>query len=163
MTPALIAQARTVLDQCRVRGIMIATAESCTGGLVAATLTEIAGSSAVVDCGFVTYSNEAKQMMLGVSAITLRDHGAVSQATAEEMVVGVLTRSRATIAVSITGIAGPGSDNTLKPVGLVHLAAANRTGRLIHREHRFGEIGRDSVRLGSVSEALRLLDELARA
>ena len=153
--------ARSVLDLCRARGLKIATAESCTGGLVAAALTEIAGSSAVVDCGFVTYSDEAKQKMLGVPAATLRRHGAVSTETAAAMAKGALKNSRADISVSITGIAGPGGGSRQKPVGLVYFAAASRDGRRLARSRRFGKIGRARVRLRSVALALELLAMLA--
>ncbi|HVY56917.1 MAG TPA: CinA family protein [Xanthobacteraceae bacterium] len=157
----LRAAAARVLDLCRARGWTIATAESCTGGLVAGALTDIAGSSDVVDRGLVTYSNEAKQNLLGVSAETLRRHGAVSRETAEEMARGALSHSPVDLAVAITGIAGPGGGSAEKPVGLVHFAAAARDGRLIHREKRFGDIGRREVRLRSVAEALALLELLA--
>ena len=110
------------------RGLHVATAESCTGGLVAAALTEIAGSSDVVDCGFVTYSNAAKQALLGVPAKTLDRHGAVSAETAIAMAVGALKHSQADLPVAITGIAGPGGGSKQKPVGLVHFAAASRDG-----------------------------------
>jgi nicotinamide-nucleotide amidase len=155
------AMAARVLDACRKRGLTVATVESCTGGLVAGALTEIAGSSDVVDRGFVTYSNAAKCSMLGVSAATLDRHGAVSRETASEMAHGVLSHSPADIAVAITGIAGPGGGSAEKPVGLVHLFAAARDGREIHREMRFGEIGRSTVRKLSVVEALGMLEDLA--
>jgi nicotinamide-nucleotide amidase len=155
------AAAIALLDICKARKLMVATAESCTGGLVAGALTDIAGSSAVVDRGFVTYTNEAKQQMLGVPAETLQAHGAVSRQTAEAMAKGVLQHSPADLAVSITGIAGPGGGTAEKPVGLVHFAAAARIGRLIHRERRFGDIGRAEVRRLSVLEALAMLTELA--
>jgi nicotinamide-nucleotide amidase len=155
------AAAIALLDICKARRLMVATAESCTGGLVAGALTDIAGSSAVVDRGFVTYTDEAKQQMLGVPAETLRDHGAVSRPTAEAMAKGVLKHSPADLAVSITGIAGPGGGSADKPVGLVHFAAATRSGRLTHRERRFGDIGRAEVRRLSVLEALAMLTELA--
>lgn len=157
----LRALAVRVLDACRARGFTVTTAESCTGGLVIGTLTEIAGSSDVVDRGFVTYSNEAKQEMLGVPQATLAAYGAVSKPTAEAMAHGALARSGANLSVSITGIAGPGGGSAEKPVGLVHFAAAARDGRLIHRERRYGDIGRSEVRRLSVLEALTLLKELA--
>jgi nicotinamide-nucleotide amidase len=157
------ALARQVLDACRDRGLKLATAESCTGGLVVGALTEIAGSSEVVDRGFITYSNAAKQAMLGVPAATLEMHGAVSRATAEAMASGALTHSDADLAVAITGVAGPGGGSADKPVGLVHFAAASRDGRNIHREKRFGDIGRREVRLRSVAEALAMLKVLAAA
>lgn len=155
------ALARAVLDLCRSRHLMVATAESCTGGLVAAALTAIAGSSDVVDRGFVTYSNEAKQDMLGVPADVLATHGAVSRETAEAMARGALARSRAAVTVSITGIAGPGGATPGKPVGLVHFAAAGPAGALRAVERRFGDIGRDQVRQQSVLVALGLLQDLA--
>jgi nicotinamide-nucleotide amidase len=154
-------KAKHLLELCRARGLLIATAESCTGGLVAAALTEISGSSDVVDCGFVTYSNEAKEAMLGVPAATLKRHGAVSTQTAEAMAAGALKNSRAHLAVAITGIAGPGGGSKQKPVGLVHFAAARRGGRKIARKRLFGAIGRGRVRSRSVVEALALLEELA--
>ncbi len=150
-----------VLECCRARKWMVATAESCTGGLVAAALTEIAGSSDVVDRGFVTYSNAAKEAMLGVPPAILERHGAVSRAVAEAMARGALAHAAADLAVSITGIAGPGGGSTEKPVGLVHFAAAARDGRLIHRERRFGDVGRSAVRQHAVIEALAMLEELA--
>lgn len=157
----LIEQATALLDLCRRKQLKIATAESCTGGLVAAALTEIAGSSDVVERGFVTYSNEAKQAMLGVPAGTIGQFGAVSRATAQAMAAGALANSPADIALSVTGIAGPGGGSPEKPVGLVHFAAASKRGGLIHRERRFGDIGRAQVRHASVVEALALLHELA--
>ena len=155
-------KAAQVLDLCRGRGLKVATAESCTGGLVAGALTEIAGSSDVVDRGFVTYSIEAKEAMLGVPSATLKRHGAVSAETAAAMASGALKNSLANIVVAITGIAGPGGGSQQKPVGLVHFAAASRNGRLIARERQYGDIGRESVREQSVAEALDLLEALAR-
>jgi nicotinamide-nucleotide amidase len=155
--------ASRLLDLCRAQGLLIATAESCTGGLVAAALTEIAGSSDVVDCGFVTYSNAAKQAMLGVPAATLNRHGAVSAQTAAAMAKGALKNSQADIAVSITGIAGPGGGSKRKPVGLVYFAAVNRDGKRLARTRRYGKIGRQRVRLRSVAQALELLEALAEA
>lgn len=155
------AAATEVLALCRARGWMVATAESCTGGLVAGALTAIAGSSDVVDRGFVTYTNEAKHEMLGVPEAVLASVGAVSRETAEAMARGALGRSRAHLAVSITGIAGPGGGSAAKPVGLVHFAAASSDGRLVAEERRFGPIGRDEVRAASVAVALGLLKRLA--
>jgi len=155
--------AARVLDLCRARGLKIATAESCTGGLVAAALTEIAGSSDVVDCGFVTYSNEAKQAMLGVPAATLKHDGAVSAETAAAMAAGALKNSQADLSVAITGIAGPGGGSKEKPVGLVYFAAVSRDGRRLARTRHFGKIGRHRVRERSASEALRLLELLTKA
>ena len=157
----LIARAQALLDFCRARKLKIAAAESCTGGLVAATLTEIAGSSDEFERGFVTYSNEAKQAMLGVPAAVLERHGAVSRETAEAMAAGALAHAPVDLAVSITGIAGPGGAVEGKPVGLVHFGGAARRGRRLHRERRYGDIGRTQVRHASVLEALAMLRELA--
>lgn len=155
----LRAKAEQLLADARARDLKIATAESCTGGLIAGLLTEIPGSSDVVERGFVTYSNEAKMDLLGVPQDILIDYGAVSAATARAMAAGALVNSRADLVVSVTGIAGPGGGTAEKPVGLVHLAAA-RDSRMIHRECRFGDIGRDQVRLKSVEVALELLAQL---
>jgi nicotinamide-nucleotide amidase len=159
---ALLEQARALLDLCRRKHLKIATAESCTGGLVAATLTEIPGSSDVIERGFVTYSDEAKQAMLGVPAGTLATYGAVSRQTAEAMAKGAIAHAPVDLAVSITGIAGPGGGTAGKPVGLVHFAGASRSGRLVHAERRFGDIGRGDVRLASVAQALAILQDLAQ-
>ncbi len=158
----LRAAATAVLDACRARGVKLATAESCTGGLVAGALTEIAGSSDVVDRGFVTYSNAAKQQMLGVPAATLREHGAVSRQTAEAMARGALGKAKADVVVAITGVAGPGGGTPDKPVGLVHFAAASRNGALVHVEMRYGDIGRSAVREKSVLQALSMLKQVAQ-
>ncbi len=157
----MLAQAREVLDLCRAKGLKLATAESCTGGLVAAALTEIAGSSDVVERGFVTYSNAAKQSLLAVAEATLAEHGAVSEATAREMAEGALRASQADIAVSITGIAGPGGGSALKPVGFVHFACATRTST-VAVERRFGDRGRSAVRMAALDQALAMLAEAAR-
>ena len=154
--------AKRVLDVCRAQGLRVATAESCTGGLVAAALTEIPGSSDVVDRGFVTYSNEAKAEMLGVPAAMLKRYGAVSSQTAAAMAAGALKNSQADFTVAITGIAGPGGGSKQKPVGLVHFAAASRDGRQLAQRRLFGKIGRRQVRLRSVAQALELLERLAR-
>jgi nicotinamide-nucleotide amidase len=145
-----------------MRKLTISTAESCTGGLVAGALTDIPGSSDVIDRGFITYSNDAKRVMLGVKATTLLTFGAVSKETATAMAIGALERAGVDLAVSVTGIAGPGGATAGKPVGLVHLAVAARDGRILHRECRFGAIGRSLVRQRSVVEALRMLMEIAR-
>jgi len=155
----LLAKAEALLAAARAQNLTIATAESCTGGLIAGLLTEIPGSSDVVERGFVTYSNEAKMDLLGVPQDVLIDYGAVSAATARAMAAGALVNSRADLVVSVTGIAGPGGGTAEKPIGLVHLAAA-RDSRMIHRECRFGDIGRDQVRLKSVEVALKLLRSL---
>jgi len=153
--------ASRLLDLCRAQGLRLATSESCTGGLVAATLTEIAGSSDVVDCGLVTYSNAAKQALLGVPTITLVRHGAVSAQTAAAMAKGALQKTQADLVVAITGIAGPGGGSKRKPVGLVYFAAARRDGKRISRSRRFGKIGRQRVRWRSVALALEMLESLA--
>jgi nicotinamide-nucleotide amidase len=150
------ALARRVIAEAAAGGVMIATAESCTGGLVAAALTQVAGSSAVVDRGFVTYSNEAKSDLVAVPVALIATHGAVSEPVARAMAEGAVANSRAAVSVAITGIAGPGGGSADKPVGLVHFAAAGPAG-VIHVEKRFGDIGREEVRLASVGVALDLL------
>ncbi len=154
---ALLSEARALLDAARGQRLHIATAESCTGGLIAALLTEIPGSSDVVERGFVTYSNEAKTELLDVPAALLRAHGAVSEQVARAMAKGALAHSRADLAVAVTGIAGPGGGSDEKPVGLVHLATARRGGDVAAKECRFGDVGREQVRLQTVAEALRML------
>lgn len=151
------AAARAVVAAAAARGVMIATAESCTGGLVAGALTAVPGSSAVVERGFVTYSNAAKTQMLDVPAALIDQHGAVSEAVARAMAEGAVARSGASLAVSITGVAGPGGGSDAKPVGLVHFALARRGAATLHRVERFGDIGREAVRLASVRAALALL------
>ena len=153
----MLHDAADLLEVCRGAGLKLATAESCTGGLIAGLLTEIAGSSDVVERGFVTYSNEAKQELIGVPAATIESHGAVSEATALAMAEGALDHARADISVAVTGVAGPGGGSAAKPVGLVHLAAARRGRPTIHRECRFGDIGRAEVRIASVRAALELI------
>ena len=157
----LEARAKALVETFITRGLKLATAESCTGGLVAGLITEIAGSSAALDRGFVVYSNEAKSDMLGVSPQTLGAFGAVSEQTARELAEGALARSRADIAISVTGIAGPGGGSADKPVGLVHFACARRGGALAHVERRFGDIGRAAVRRASIVQALDLLEVAA--
>lgn len=154
---ALLRRAEVLVAQARSKGLRIAAAESCTGGLLTALLTEIPGSSAVVERGFVTYSNEAKHEMLAVPSATLALHGAVSAETAMAMAMGVLFNSRAAVAVSITGIAGPGGATAGKPVGLVHFSLATRHGPPRMIERRFGDLGRSMVRQKALSEALGLL------
>jgi nicotinamide-nucleotide amidase len=155
--PAMQYEAARLLDAFRARHQRLVTAESCTGGLIAALLTEIPGSSDVVERGFVTYSNAAKQENVGVPAALLEEHGAVSEAVARAMAEGALTHSHADIAVSVTGVAGPGGGSEAKPVGLVHLAAASAGSATLYQECRFGDIGREEVRLRSVEAALSLL------
>lgn len=159
----LTKQAAALLDDLRGRGLKLAAAESCSGGLVTAVLTEIAGSSDVVERGFVTYSNAAKHELLGVSEAMLTEHGAVSEAVARSMAEGALDRSEVDIAVAVTGVAGPGGGTAAKPVGLVHIAAARRGGAVLHRECRFGDIGRGAVRIASVEVALQLAARVAGA
>ena len=161
-SPTLMTLVRRLAAACREKNERIAVAESCTGGGLAAALTSVAGSSDWFDRGFVTYSNDAKRAMLGVKAATLTTFGAVSKETATQMAVGALERAGVDLAVAITGIAGPGGATPGKPVGLVHFAVAARDGRIVHREHRFGAIGRTAVRQRSVVEALRMLMDLAR-
>lgn len=156
------ALSRSLLDLCRMRKLKIATAESCTGGLVAAALTEIPGSSDVLERGFITYSNDAKHAMLGVETATLTTFGAVSKETATAMAFGTLENADVHLAVAITGIAGPGGATPGKPVGLVHIAVAARDGRLVHKEFRFGALGRSVVRQNSVVEAIKMLMDMAR-
>jgi nicotinamide-nucleotide amidase len=162
MDPQINRAVRELSDLCRARKLTIVTAESCTGGLVAGAITELGGSSDVFDRGFITYSNAAKQRMLGVSEEILSVHGAVSRNAAEAMARGALTYAPASLAIAVTGIAGPGGGSELKPVGLVHFAAAARDGRLMHREKRYGELARDEIRQRSVLDALELLTELAK-
>jgi nicotinamide-nucleotide amidase len=149
--------ARALLEACAADGIMITTAESCTGGMIAAALTDIAGSSIVVDRGFVTYSNEAKMEMLGVGRATLDAHGAVSAETAREMAAGALARSKATMAIAVTGIAGPGGGSEEKPVGLVWFGLASRGAEPYAEERRFEPKSRDHVRQQTVRTALELM------
>jgi nicotinamide-nucleotide amidase len=154
----LIERAAALIARYRAAGLMAATAESCTGGLIAGLLTEIPGSSNVLERGFVVYSNEAKQELLGVPAETLSKHGAVSEETARAMAEGALRASRAEVAVSVTGVAGPDGGTAEKPVGLVHFACARRGAPTVAREERFGDIGRKAVRLASVKVGLDLLE-----
>ncbi len=153
----MVLDIKDVLDRARDGGLKIATAESCTGGLIAAALTSVAGSSDVVERGFVTYSNEAKTELLDVPADMIEAFGAVSEQVARAMAEGALAHSRADLAVSVTGIAGPGGGSADKPVGLVHLAAARRENPTLHNCLRCGDIGRDEIRLASAREAFDLL------
>uniref|UniRef100_UPI0038D1C6A5 CinA family protein n=1 Tax=Oleomonas cavernae TaxID=2320859 RepID=UPI0038D1C6A5 len=155
---ALETRAAALIAAAAAKGWLIATAESCTGGLIAGLLTEIAGSSIAVDRGFVTYSNEAKMEMLGVPAALLDAYGAVSEPVARAMAEGALARSRAHVTVSVTGIAGPGGGSDAKPVGLVHFACARRDAPTVHIERRFGDIGRSPVRMATIDQAMQLLE-----
>lgn len=157
----LIEDARILLQELRRRNLQIATAESCTGGLICAILTAVEGASDVVDRGFVTYSNAAKSDILGVPASLIEDHGAVSGEVAVAMSRGALTAAApAHVSVAVTGIAGPGGGTPEKPVGLVQLAVARRDGGLLHRECRYGDIGRNEVRLATVRTAFALVREI---
>jgi len=155
-------RAAALLEAYRAKGLKIATAESCTGGLVAALLTEISGSSAVVERGFVTYSNEAKTESIGVPADLVAAHGAVSEPVARAMAEGALAHSRADVAVGITGVAGPTGGTVAKPVGLVHFGLARRGSETVHLERRYGDLGRENVRRRAVEDALLLLEQAIR-
>ncbi len=152
----LIAAAAEILADCRKANLKIVTAESCTGGLIASLLTEFSGSSDVVDCGFVTYSNEAKSNCLGVADELIAQHGAVSDQVAREMAVGALEHSNADVAIAVTGVAGPGGGTAEKPVGLVYVAVQRLGQEPLIKECRFGDIGRGGVRMASVSAALQM-------
>ena len=154
--------ARSVLDACRSRGWLLATAESCTGGLLAAALTAIAGASNVVERAFVTYSNEAKSQLLGVPPETIATHGAVSAETAGAMARGAVARAPVDLAISVTGIAGPGGGSTAKPVGLIILGVARRDGVMRTERHVF-DGDRGAVRQAALQVALRLIEAEARS
>ena len=154
-------RAADLIDSCRAAGLTLATAESCTGGLLAALITAIPGSSDVFERGFVTYSNAAKIESLSVAPPILEQFGAVSAEAARAMAAGTLTHSLASMALSITGIAGPGGGSPEKPVGLVHFGLARRGGDIIAVEKRFGELGRDEVRSAAIATAIDLLLEAA--
>jgi nicotinamide-nucleotide amidase len=157
----IIAAVKAFLQVCQQKKLTAATAESCTGGLVSAAISEIAGASATLDRAFITYSNEAKQQMLGVTPATIDVYGAVSRECAEEMAKGALAHAQVDLAVSITGIAGPTGAVTGKPIGLVYFCAASRSGRIIAHDRKYGAIGRSNVRRASVLQALAMLRELA--
>ena len=154
---ALRGSAQKLLRELEARSLMMVTAESCTGGLISALLTEIPGSSAVVERAYVTYSNKAKMQCLGVPQEMLDTHGAVSQPVAIAMAEGAIENSNAKVSVAVTGIAGPGGETPGKPVGLVHIAAAHLGMPTRHQECRFGDIGRSEVRLETVRAAIDLL------
>jgi len=160
MQAEIMRTAATLLDRLRAKDLRLVTAESCTGGLIAAALTEIRGSSDVFERGFVTYSNLAKSDLLGVPEAVIARHGAVSREVALLMAKGALTRSPADLAVAVTGVAGPGGGSAEKPVGLVHIAAVRKGGQARHRECRFGDVGREVIRLNSVAAAFALIGEL---
>lgn len=155
----LLARAEALVAAYAADGRTVATAESCTGGLVAGLLTAVPGSSAVLERGFVTYSNEAKAEAIGVPMDLIRRHGAVSEAVARAMAVGALAASRASVAVAITGIAGPGGGSAEKPVGLVHFGLGQRDGETRHLERRYGDLGRAGIRRAAVADALGLLED----
>ena len=169
MRERLVSEAEAVLEFCREHGLTLATAESCTGGLVAAYLTHIAGASDIVERGFVTYSDDSKVELLGVDAQIIAEHGAVSRQTVLAMAAGALWRSKASLSVAVTGIAGPGGGSEDKPVGLVHFAIAKRVSvsqeqldfRALHHEEQFGDIGRAEVREASVATVFRMLRQAA--
>jgi nicotinamide-nucleotide amidase len=146
-----------ILDDAEQARLKIATAESCTGGLVAALFTDIPGSSTVFERGFVTYSNKAKEEMLGVPGDVLADYGAVSEPVARMMAEGAMQNSRANIAVGITGVAGPGGGTKMKPVGLVHVACARENRAVVHEMLQLGDIGRSAIRMEAVETALKLI------
>ena len=160
MSTSIFETAHDLVRRSKEAGLTIATAESCTGGLIAAALTAVPGASSVLECGFVTYSNESKTQMLGVPGELIAKNGAVSAEVAAAMAAGALARSRADIAVAVTGIAGPDGGSDAKPVGLVHLAGARRGGALLHEEKRFGDIGRNEVRTEAAAAALALIERL---
>ena len=155
--------AMLVSDEARQRRLRIATAESCTGGLLGGLLTDIPGSSDVFERGFITYSNKAKQEVLGVPGDLIADVGAVSESVARFMAEGALAESRANIAVSITGIAGPGGGTPMKPVGTVHIAVARENRAVLHEACDFGDIGRTEVRLATLETALQLMDTMIKS
>jgi len=156
----LLQLAERVLRRAREQSVHLVTAESCTGGLIAALLTEIPGASEVLERGFVVYSNAAKSDLLGVPAACIADDGAVSTAVARAMAEGAIRNSDADLAVAVTGVAGPGEGTPEKPVGLVHIAAARKGRDTLHERHLFGNIGRQKVRVKSVEAALKLLLDL---
>jgi len=156
-TADVLSVAADVLEGCRRRGWRLATCESCTGGLVAAALTEIAGSSDVFDRGYVTYSNDAKAALLGVPEHLLANYGAVSPQVAAAMAQGALSRADADLTVAVTGIAGPGGGSAEKPVGLVYFATAVQGGDILGHVEQFGDLGRTAVRQAALTTALMLL------
>ena len=158
MFPERLTQlALLTMDDAAEKRLRIVTAESCTGGLVAALFTDLAGSSKVFERGFVTYSNRAKEEVLGVPGDMLADYGAVSEPVVRMMAEGALENSRANIAVAITGIAGPGGGTPMKPVGTVHFACIRENRAMVHEMRQFGDIGRHEVRLASVELGLEMI------
>lgn len=157
----LTARAGELIARCRAGHLMLATVESCTGGLIAGLITSVPGSSDVLDCGFVTYSNAAKTRMVGAPEELIARHGAVSEEVARAMAEGALVHSAADIAIAVTGVAGPGGGTALKPVGLVHCAAARKGFPTLARVLRLGDIGRDGVRMETVRVAVDMAYEIA--
>lgn len=156
-------RAKRLLAKAQAADVKLATAESCTGGMIASVLTDVPGCSSVFERGFVTYSNESKTEMLGVPAVWIEAHGAVSEPVAKAMAEGALGRSRAQLAVSVTGIAGPDGGSENKPVGLVCFGVA-REGEAAHtKEMRFGDLGRDGVRAAAAAFALEMMDQALAA
>ena len=162
LPPDLVTAAADLLVLLRRQGLRLTTAESCTGGLIAAILTEVAGSSDVFERGFVTYSNASKTDMVGVPAELILRHGAVSEPVARAMAEGALAHSSADIAVAVTGVAGPGGGSAEKPVGLVHIAATRRGAATMHRRCDFAGRDRSGVRRASVEAALDMVVSLVR-
>ena len=148
---------RLLVDECRERRLRIVTAESCTGGLVSAAITSVAGASDVFERGLIVYSNRAKQEMLGVAGDMIADYGAVSEPVARMMAEGALEHSNAHLSVAITGVAGPGGGTEMKPVGLVHFATARANQSVIHRMERFDDLGRAEIQMSATQMALELL------
>jgi nicotinamide-nucleotide amidase len=160
MNPNLIKAATELLEKCRTAGLKLVTAESCTGGLIAGYLTEVAGASDVLERGFVTYSNTSKSEQLGVPVALIATEGAVSEGVVRAMAEGALAHSHADLAVAVSGVAGPGGGSEDKPVGLVHIAAAKMGNGTVHRRCDYGDIGRGAVRERTVADAFALLDSL---
>ena len=154
--------ARLLVDEARERSLRIVTAESCTGGLVSAAITSVSGSSEVFDRGLITYSNRAKQDLLGIAGDLIADYGAVSEPVARMMAEGALENSNAHVSVAITGVAGPTGGTEMKPVGLVHFATCRSNQSVMHRVERFGEIGREEIQMAAVQIALEMLRDRMR-
>jgi nicotinamide-nucleotide amidase len=148
---------RQVIELCRNHGLTLATAESCTGGLIAANLTDVPGASQVFDRGFITYSNQAKTELLGVPAELIADHGAVSEQVAREMALGAVLRAHTSIAVAVTGVAGPDGGTGEKPIGLVHIACARSEHQTLHHKYLFGPLTRKEIRIKTVEAAFDLI------
>lgn len=150
--------ARMVKERCIDKGVMLVTAESCTGGLISAAITSVPGSSDMLYGGYVTYANAAKTAMIGVSDQLIRTHGAVSEPVARAMAEGALATASVNLAIAVTGIAGPGGGSAEKPVGLVHLALAS-DHETIHRRVEYGDLGREAIRAATVRTALEMILE----